>query len=256
VKITGLVCLPILLLGFAAQAAPTHDWTSLYGGIELGAMTFNPDWQTTQTFNPIGGYFPAESSTNPSMKTTGLLTSLFIGKNWSVAPKWLLGAEARLGLTDKTSTVGDIPGLDPEPSQTGPATFQSSRVSVQTKWNGSIRARAGYLAAPATLVYGTLGLAFQKLKMHGQSDGDGFVSNPELGILTGGATKTVSGWVLGAGLEQAFSARWTGRIEYAYTKYQSVSFTHLQWLQDESFGATAKLDPRATTLTAGLSYKF
>jgi outer membrane immunogenic protein len=74
-----------------------------------------------------------------------------------------------------------------------------------TDWSGTIRARVGY-AFDRTLVYATGGWAAQR----------GWVDS----TVTGLDNDTNTGYVLGAGLEYAFTDRLFGRLEYQFTDYR------------------------------------
>jgi outer membrane immunogenic protein len=232
--------LSILCAGGLAQAGPAIKWEGAYIGLEAGSMTFKPDWKTTQTFNP-DGTSPATvfeggaaSDPNASMQATKAFGSLFFGYNWRAGSQGVIGIEANVGQADCKKSLNYIPGLDPSPD-TNPGDGMFATATVQTKGNAAVRGRLGYLVTPATLLFGTTGLAFQRVEAQGQSPADTWVSNPSLGTQTYAVKKTVHGLTLGVGLEQAMTDHWATGV---------------------AFGANAKLDPKSTSLAIGLGYRF
>mgnify|MGYP001007735829 CR=1 FL=1 len=73
-----------------------------------------------------------------------------------------------------------------------------------TDWSGSVRARVGY-AFDRTMLYATGGFAAQR----------GWVDS----TVTGKDSDINTGYVVGAGLEYAFTDRVFGRFEYQFTDY-------------------------------------
>ena len=257
----NIIFLSILCASAILQAGQAIKWEGAYLGLEAGSMTFKPDWKTTQTFNPngtspitpIGGH--VESDPDASMQATKAFGSLFFGYNWRVGLQGIIGIEANLGQANCKKTLNYIPGLDPTPDST-PGDGMFATATVQTKGNAAVRGRLGYLVTPTTLLYGTAGLAFQRVEAQGQSPADTWVSNPALGTQTYGVKKTVHGLTVGVGLEQALTDHWHARFNCTYTKYQSLDFVAMQWAPGVAFGANAKLDPKSTSLAIGLGYRF
>ena len=67
--------------------------------------------------------------------------------------------------------------------------------------------------------------------------------------MSGGDSKTLAGWTVGAGVEYAFTDSWSGRLEYRYTDFQSASFT------TPALG-TFKNRLNENQVLLGISYKF
>jgi len=106
----------------------------------------------------------------------------------------------------------------------GPGSFcRSDNKSgwVNQDWDGSFRARYGFLVTPSTLIYGTGGLAisqiggafnFNSTVLSGLSSGGTAISNSSWSDLRAGATA-------GAGIETEVWTGWKARIEYRYTDF-------------------------------------
>lgn len=116
-----------------------------------------------------------------------------IGYNWQYTPNWVIGAEADMSWADMQ---GD----------------QHKYIYDGHDWSGgwdgfgTIRARVGY-ALGRTLIYGTGGIAF----LH---------SNEVIVGNDADETNFAQGWntgyVVGAGVEHAFTDRLSAKIEYLY----------------------------------------
>ncbi len=142
-------------------AAPT--WDGVYLGASIGWEKTDTNWSTT-CFTGNGtcsdGFF-VDGSSPYNFSTSGARYGGYFGVNWQVLPAWVVGVEADAAWMNQSSRVtgligcvtfcGFLPG-----SPAGDST------SVGTNWDGSIRARAGYLVTPAVLVYGTAGLALKE----------------------------------------------------------------------------------------------
>jgi outer membrane immunogenic protein len=109
---------------------------------------------------------------------------------------------------------------------------------------GTLRGRLGY-AMDRTLLYVTGGLAY-----------GGLNSNP----FTGNSTSNV-GWVIGGGVEYAFTNNWTGRIEGLYIQNGSDNQTRTfvnagGVLPAGTYVATTSGGTGAGLVRVGINYKF
>lgn len=255
--------LPIGIIAFGASAhaadlkapvykaapvavAPAYNWTGFYVGLSLGARKVDPDWTTTRYFDPGGGLIPFDSSPNASFDDTAFRIGGHFGYNWLLAPAWVVGLEADIGWADNKATVGRIPGTN-----TGGASFSQ----VEASWDGSVRARLGYLVTPAVLIYGTGGVAWQRLEARGVCPADTNVCNPATGTQSGSVATTRTGWTVGGGIEAYVAANWLARAEYRYADFNDFTFTALQF-NSNAFGAVANISTVTHIVLFGISYKF
>jgi outer membrane immunogenic protein len=104
--------------------------------------------------------------------------------------------------------------------------------TVDNKWNGTLRARAG-IAIDRFLIYGTGGLAVGDLSVK-RSGG-------------GSDSGTHAGWTVGGGIETTFTNNLIGRLEYRYTDYG----TNLYDTKPKT-----KVDYNSSQVMVGLGYKF
>lgn len=161
------------------------NWGGLYGGWILGYGTGDSSNYVSPNANNPHGW----ANNNPD----GIMLGGTIGYNWQYTPNWVIGAEADMSWADMQ---GD----------------QHKYIYDGHDWSGgwdgfgTIRARVGY-ALGRTLIYGTGGIAF----LH---------SNEVIVGNDADETNFAQGWntgyVVGAGVEHAFTDRLSAKIEYLY----------------------------------------
>jgi outer membrane immunogenic protein len=128
--------------------------------------------------------------------------------NFKVSPNgWLIGATA--GYNYQTGTwvwgiEGDFDWVD----LNGTATGICAGCDIKNTWLGTIRGRLGYAGWNNWLPYITGGGAVGALK----------ASSP-----LGDVNKTQWGWTVGGGIEWAFLANWSAKVEYLYVDLGSIS---------------------------------
>ncbi len=105
----------------------------------------------------------------------------------------------------------------------------------KVQWFGTVRGRLGADIAERTMLYGTAGLAYGKVKLSG-TDGVDEIS----------ASKTRAGWTVGAGIEHAFTDNVTLKTEYLYTDLGKARL----------FDAAEKVKTNFHTVRVGVNYKF
>jgi outer membrane immunogenic protein len=126
--------------------------------------------------------------------------------------------------------------------------FNFSRTSeVKLTWQATIRGRLGYVSGP-WLFYGTGGVAFAHLQWNENSQ---LVTEFSGTFSTAwNASKTLTGWVVGGGVEYMLNPNWIARVEYLYENFGDVNVPF-------GFGQIGKLDlNNVNKVRAGISYKF
>ena len=201
-----------------APVAPVamYSWTGLYFGGQVGTSS------AKMSVPGIGdnGFYTANSS------FTQVLAGGHIGYNYQFSNNVLVGVEGDLN-AKFGGGVFDLPALKLIPT---------------SNWDGSVRARLGYLVTPVSLVYVTGGFAFGNFTtpLHETAVDD---QNEVLG-------GDRSGWTAGAGIQYALDSNWSTRIEYRYTDWRSKT---VAWDAAAVIATDSKLtDSRVTT---ALSYK-
>jgi outer membrane immunogenic protein len=217
---------------YAAPPMPMYSWTGFYVGGNVGGAwasgTLSGNF-TSPTAAPAPG--PAKAySPDPvlsiSASKSGVIGGGQLGYNWQTGA-FVLGGEWDFDWTSLNSS-GSIGNLT---------------ASANTNWVDIVAARFGW-AACDWLWYGKAG--------------GGWVNNRATltNVVTGAqvnASKTNSGWLLGAGLEYAFAPPWTVKIEYDYLGLNTwtLNSTMLALNADQ-----LSVKRHINILTVGLNYKF
>ncbi|WP_378947690.1 outer membrane protein [Mesorhizobium sp. ANAO-SY3R2] len=202
------------------EGAAAYNWSGVYVGIQAGyawgrsdyVEPFNTDYQ--MEYDPKGGF-----------------GGVFVGYNWQLANNFVLGAEADV-------YGGNIKGTSLY--YYNDAQADDGFGTAKLNWAGSVRARVGY-SADRFLPYVAGGLAFGQYKYGGEvPDWDSRFS----------ASRTYTGWTLGAGLEYAVTDNLIARFEYRYTDFGNKTIT------DPDGWWTNKVDLKTNDVRFGISYKF
>ncbi len=186
-----------------ALADPPMNWTGWYAGLQGGFARDAGGFQ-----DPDGLYTAGFAPRNFGTRHTGGILGGHVGYNWQNA-RFVYGFEADAsGLWGNARTAA-LPAF---PAQ--------SPISFDVDWLATFRGRAGFTLDPATLVYVTGGVAFGHVNnsaalFSGSNILQGVISNDE----------TRTGWVIGAGIERMFNARWTARAEVRYVDLGSGTAT-------------------------------
>jgi outer membrane immunogenic protein len=230
-RLIGVVMLAALLIAGQAMAANSSsgsgsfNWNGFYAGLNVGgawtsdSVTFN---------NPFGS---AQFSAS-NLDTSGVVGGGQIGYNWQCT-WWLLGVEADF---QGTSLSKSVEAFDAVTSTA--ASFESSM-----PWFGTVRGRAGWLATPCLLIYGTGGFAYGEVENSAR-----FLTTPGPGVLETSSSSVRTGWTAGAGVEYALSKCWTVKVEYLFVD-----------LGSRSFGTpvtNVELDQNTQMVRAGVNFKF
>ncbi|MBV2185757.1 MAG: porin family protein [Rhizobium sp.] len=187
-----------------------RDWTGFYIGGHLGGGRSIVDW----TFD-VG--------TTADHEGDGIFGGAQVGYNFQ-SGAWVLGAEADISAS----------GIEGDTDCPNPVYSCSS----EAQWLSTVRGRIGY-SFDNLLVYGTGGLGIGRFEMR-TDDGAGD---------DGSDSKTDTGWVAGAGIEYAFSPRWSVKAEYMYYDFGSSSYEVYP-------GQGADIDQRFHTGKIGVNFKF
>lgn len=255
-SILGLACAPAAFAADVAAPAPIYtkapiavmpNWGGFYVGGDIGARWSRSEW--TSTFFPPA-VMPSAVDNPAKLDKTSLRFGGYLGYNWMVAPAWLLGIEADIGSGGGTVTHTPWPGA----SAVGLVGNGAGHdfVNAQLGWDGSVRARVGYVMSPTWLVYATGGVAWQRITTSGSCDGAAAsLCNPP--GFSESATATKTGWTLGGGVETMLWSNWIGRAEYRYSDFGHVSNS---LPAAAGIGFNASIGVRSSIAMLGLAYKF
>ena len=119
----------------------------------------------------------------------------------------------------------------------GSSTSFGVNSTMDLNWMGSVRGRAGYLVAPALLVYGMAGVAWTNYDIR---------ASVPLALTT--ATNSSLGWQVGVGAEMKLTEQWSMRLDYLYTDIGNTKVV--------GPGLSNTYAPDVQTLQLGLTYRF
>jgi opacity protein-like surface antigen len=216
----GVAVLLTLLLGPPAGAG---DWTGFYLGGHTGAFS------GTTTFSDPDG--PSLYGGN-SVASPGFLAGIQLGYNRQLAPQWMLGAEADASWL---SSSGSNTCLQSSVTTTG------SNCKVTPRAIATLTGRLGFVTEPRgrTLLYGKAGVAWMRadysmnpnnVPLPGPYGADPANDVPGINLSeppnqADPTSGSLSAWgpTVGAGVEYAFSPRWSLKMEYDYLHFNGLS---------------------------------
>jgi outer membrane immunogenic protein len=228
---------------FAAERPQRVSWSGFYGGINggygWGSPTGHLSWESaaTNTFNaPL-----ADSNYTPH--TGGALGGLQLGYNYQINTA-IIGAEVDFQFSDVSGSTTTPSTLLPN---AGPD-FAHFSASQRLEMFGTLRGRAGFLAADSLLLFATAGLAYGQIKSetHWQYDTAPFVS------YVGTETKTKIGYAIGGGGEWAINRAWSVKVEYLYLDFGTIRTAS----GNVGFFTTFDQKTASNLVRVGLNYHF
>jgi opacity protein-like surface antigen len=209
--------------GKSAEESAPPMWTGFHAGLtggrgwaggtqaELSAAPL-PQPPLYIPPNPVPAADPfAQDATRriPRSAASGFIGGVGLGHDWTFGDRFVVGAE-----TDFQGFVGGAG----DAASLSPSTIVVT--SNRLDYLGTMRARAGWLATPALLVYGTAGAAYGAPSSMTQ------VFQPNAGLFGGygwsSAASARLGWTAGGGVEWMFSPRWSLKAEYLHYDLGSV----------------------------------
>ena len=195
--------------------APVTDWTGCYAGVHGGGGVIE------DTFVP--------PSVGVGTRGGGAIAGGQAGCNYQAGMMvfGLEGEAAWSNLANRFSFNG----------------LAMQQASDRSRWSADLAARTG-IAFDRALLYGKAGVAAGRFEFF---DVDNVANSITGGFLQGGATLT--GLLLGGGVEYAFAPNWSAKLEYDHVGYLARNI---------DLGANGSTNESVTTNTvkAGINYKF
>ena len=204
----------------APMPAPVYNWTGVYLGAQGGYGWGSADWS-----NMIG-YVDTTADVNPR----GALGGGHLGYNWQTG-MWVLGIEGSWSWADLKETANNPGGT-------------ASR-SSKIKDIALVTGKAG-VAFDRTMVYFRGGYANANARI------DSLVF--ATGVTSTGSERR-SGYVLGLGADYALAPNWIVGVEYNYIGLEN-KFLGTTFSNGPCAGCGANVDPKLSTITGRVSYKF
>lgn len=266
---SGYPVLPALFTK-APPVAAVASWTGPYLGMSVGLRSAVSNARFaggsgTSIFGtgPLTVCATATCVTSEPFNSTAFRFAPYLGFNWQIAPKWVVGVEGDWGVADRTIT---LTGMD-YPETTFMSGNAADTLAVRTTWDASVRGRIGLLVTPSLLAYVTGGAAWQHIEATSTCTttfetcgigffGTGFSPN----AITHSADKV--GPTVGVGIEARVWRNWLARAEYRYTDFGTMSNTDFRSCATCVFGAPASetvsynVSMQTHTVLFGLAYEF
>jgi opacity protein-like surface antigen len=271
---------------FKAPVATAWSWAGPYLGVNAGYA-----WGKSDTDTAISDAIAGTSllATSTSGKFTGPMYGAQAGFNWQWGA-FVAGIEGDVqnsrqgGRTSTFACAGTT--CNPTPGTFGLDAPVSARMEQRLEWFGTLRGRLGVTPTAGSLFYATGGLAVGRIKTSGTISGAGlsFIEgvtegvetgvdddgNPieipvEIPTLTAGANPTTTtffnqqtkaGWTVGAGAEVRLGGNWTGKIEYLYLDFGTVSTTATLPQNATPLAVTFNSRVTENLVRLGVNYKF
>src|SRR5882762_2385 len=227
----------------------TFSWKGAYIGGHFGY-----GWGRANTsFSPLptAAQFINLAPTTLKPDPTGVLGGGQGGYNWQMG-RFVVGAEASFSGSRMTGTAVLV-GI----TQNNGASWNGNlRAHQDTKWFGTVRARAGFTLTRKVLIYGTGGLAYGHVNYSANSD---FRPGVPTAILffqyPASLSKTKTGWTVGGGVEVGINKHWSWKVEYLYYDLRKETFTANPIPVNPPFQVAYTWETRAHTFNAGINFR-
>jgi len=276
--VAALIGTPALAADMALKAPPPpppYTWTGFYGGVQLGGEWANDTWNA-QCFGgncpgnflpPTGEMFTPDGSSPANLSGASVRGGIYAGYNWQVRPAWVVGGEADFAWANASSTVPGLVGCSVIPQSCVPGhvttTLGNDSSSIRSDWDGSVRARLGFVPSPAVLLYATGGVAFQRFDAAENCGSTLFGGGGAwcLALRSQTDSTTLVGWTAGGGIDWRLAGNWIARVEYRYEGFGNWQTSF--FANSPTAGQAANVDFNSASLrlgtnilTLGLAYKF
>jgi outer membrane immunogenic protein len=205
------------------------SWTGFYVGAHVGSAWANTKITDADGYNEDLETFP--------LSADGFFGGAHLGYSWR-SGNFVFGIEAALGGMDLTGNKVQPGSVELAGGDTA-ASFRGGTY-------GDVTARAGFLIGARSLVYAKGGLAF----VNGNASVVDNCDTPPCGgdLLDARRHETLTGWVLGGGIEHQLSSNWNVKIEYLHFDFGSLTV-------DDGFFRYRFDDVTADAVRLGFNYR-
>jgi outer membrane immunogenic protein len=221
----GLAALPATAADMAVKSppivapTPAPDWTGWNLGLSAGGR-----WAdiTGTSLSFGGGPVPFPALARQDYDSATIRLGGYLGYDWQLDPKWLVGFEADFAWGDGKKQVDALQGI--APANTG------NYSEAKQTWDTGLRARLGYLWDPTWLLYATGGVEWQHFAA---TENCAINTCGPLVFPLGGSpflltnSTTLTGWTVGGGIEKMLPDKWLIRAEYRYADFDRWTATFL-----------------------------
>jgi opacity protein-like surface antigen len=241
---------------FKAPIATAWSWAGPYIGANIG-MGFGRS-QTDAIFNDMATG-AALLATGSSDSLNGGIGGIQGGFNWQWG-NWVTGIEADIQVSGQGATPSYVcPGAICNPTIAdfdAPVTASFDQ-GYKLDSFGTLRARLGTTVTPDLIAYATGGLAVGSIRSTIRLAGTGFDADGNPGLVSNTASKLTqkAGWTVGAGLEARLFGNVTGKVEYLYMDFGTVSASVHNPLNATPIALASNAHVTDNIVRAGVNYK-
>jgi outer membrane immunogenic protein len=253
----------------APAAVPVAlGWNGAYVGFQVGGEWANTNWDPTCIDSggpPLGTCgsaasllaFPGAPDSNARFSTHGLRYGLYWGWMFQPTERIVLGAESDWAHHSNTASVPFIVGCATAActgGAFGPGPFTGDSTTVRLGDDYSLRVRAGFLVMPNLQLYGTGGVAAQRVETTEVCNGNTGAGACTFGVLTDAQSRTMVGYTVGVGLEWKMLDHILLRGEYRFNDYGTIK--HSAFLNSGQFEEFSNIHVKTQMATFGIAYLF
>jgi opacity protein-like surface antigen len=250
---TSLIVLagPALAADLPVAKAPppaVASWAGFYLGVHGGY-----GWKQDNFSTPANFEFTTDAQIN-GVRSKGAVYGAQAGYNWQFG-RVVTGLEIDFSAADINGTNG-VSGTFVVP---GAATILSSdTLGENVRYLSSARARLGWLPTDNVLLYGTAGLAWERLdRTEGETISITQAGGTSSEVFFSRTPTDKFGWVAGVGAEVMLgSPNWIGRLEYLHYDLGQVATASSRIATGSPTVITTAGSQTIDVVRAGLSYKF
>src|SRR5215468_9066473 len=242
---------------YKAPILTAWSWAGPYLGVNMGYSAGKSKTDAVFSDGTLGTPLFAASSSD-SLK--GVIGGVQAGYNWQ-AGNWVAGLEGDIQLSGQGATPSYVcPGAVCNPTVVdfdAPVTAKFVQGQKLDSF-GTLRGRLGTTIMPDVIAYATGGLAVGAIRTAITLSGVGFDAdgNPFPFDAPFSVLKIKPGWTVGAGLEARLFGNVTGKVEYLYMDFGTVSASVTNAVNATPITFAASSHVTDNIVRAGVNYKF
>jgi len=244
-------------LFYKAPILTAWSWAGPYLGVNLGYSAGKSKTDAVFSDATLGTPLFAAGSSD-SFK--GVIGGVQAGYNWQ-ASNWVAGLEGDIQMSGQGATPSYVcPGAVCNPTIVDFDAPVTARFDQGHKLDsfGTLRGRLGTTITPDVIAYATGGLAVGSIRTAITLSGAGFDAdgNPFTFDAPFSVLKIKPGWTVGAGLEGRLFGNVTGKVEYLYMDFGTVSASVTNAVNATPITFSASSHITDNIVRAGVNYKF
>src|SRR6516165_4962290 len=242
---------------YKAPTLTAWSWAGPYLGLNLGYSAGKSKTDGVFSDATLGAPLFATGSSD---SLRGVIGGVQAGYNWQ-AGNWVAGLEGDIQMSGQGATPSYVcPGAICNPTVVDFDALVTAKLVQGQKLDsfGTLRGRLGTTVTPDVIAYATGGLAVGAIRTAITLSGVGFDAdgNPFPFDAPFTVLKIKPGWTVGAGLEARLFGNVTGKVEYLYMDFGSVSASVTNAVNATPITFSASSHVTDNIVRAGVNYKF